>query len=296
MSELINCINNLSAKDIIKSVAKTANGVPFYLQTSGLGGFCAEYQAVYDTLTTPPSSAIATAQNSMVASLVDSGIWAKLDTFYLFAQTVNSAGEAYVNWKNPGTYNCTEILGGGSISFNANEGLLGDGTAVLNTNWNPATNGVNFVQDSAGITVGIYNDGSAAKYISGVFDGSNYSCLLRPRDAGNTVFLRMNAAAVIESIANANSKKHLSLRRTTAAASRLGINKVHSAKAGASAGVPSAVLYVLGYNNNGAAAGQNLTHRIMYLATHSGLSDADSDSLVDPIETYLDTNGKGLIP
>ena len=35
MSELIDCINNLSAKDIIKSVAKTANGTPFYLQTAG---------------------------------------------------------------------------------------------------------------------------------------------------------------------------------------------------------------------------------------------------------------------
>ena len=33
MSELVDCINALSAKDIIKSIAKTANGTPFYLQT-----------------------------------------------------------------------------------------------------------------------------------------------------------------------------------------------------------------------------------------------------------------------
>lgn len=39
MSELIDCINNLSAKDIIRSIAKTANGIPFYLQTIGVGGF-----------------------------------------------------------------------------------------------------------------------------------------------------------------------------------------------------------------------------------------------------------------
>lgn len=37
MSELIDCINNLSAEDIIRSIAKTANGVPFYLQTTGAG-------------------------------------------------------------------------------------------------------------------------------------------------------------------------------------------------------------------------------------------------------------------
>ena len=35
MSELVDCINSLSAKDIIKSIAKTANGTPFYLQTTG---------------------------------------------------------------------------------------------------------------------------------------------------------------------------------------------------------------------------------------------------------------------
>ena len=39
MSELIDCINNLSAKDIIKSAAKTANVTPFYLQTVGGASF-----------------------------------------------------------------------------------------------------------------------------------------------------------------------------------------------------------------------------------------------------------------
>lgn len=39
MSELIDCINNLSAKDIIRAIAKTANGVPFYLQTIGGASF-----------------------------------------------------------------------------------------------------------------------------------------------------------------------------------------------------------------------------------------------------------------
>ena len=42
MSELIDCINNLSAKDIIRAIAKTANGLPFYLTTYG-GNPCADY-------------------------------------------------------------------------------------------------------------------------------------------------------------------------------------------------------------------------------------------------------------
>lgn len=36
MSELVDCINNLSAQDIVKSIAKTANGTPFYINTMGL--------------------------------------------------------------------------------------------------------------------------------------------------------------------------------------------------------------------------------------------------------------------
>ena len=68
MSELTDCTNSLTAKDIIKSIAKTANGVPFYLQTSGAGAFsasCAQYQAIYDAYTTPPDTADA---------LIDDGV------------------------------------------------------------------------------------------------------------------------------------------------------------------------------------------------------------------------------
>ena len=35
MSELIECVDNLTAEDIVRRIAKTANGTPFYLQTEG---------------------------------------------------------------------------------------------------------------------------------------------------------------------------------------------------------------------------------------------------------------------
>jgi len=34
MSELTECIDGLTAEDIIREIAKTANGAPFYLQVS----------------------------------------------------------------------------------------------------------------------------------------------------------------------------------------------------------------------------------------------------------------------
>ena len=39
--------------------------------------FNSEYQTVYDSLTTKPPAAVASAQNTMVQSLVDAGVWAK---------------------------------------------------------------------------------------------------------------------------------------------------------------------------------------------------------------------------
>lgn len=44
MSELADCTNNLTARDILRGVARTANGMPFYINTMGLAGDpCAEF-------------------------------------------------------------------------------------------------------------------------------------------------------------------------------------------------------------------------------------------------------------
>jgi hypothetical protein len=87
-------------------------------------GYCTEYQAVYDTFTTKPSSAVATAQNTMVKDLVDAGIWAKFDIFYVFASHTNDNSEALINWKNPLMYNA---ISHDDPIFTAYEGMKGDG-------------------------------------------------------------------------------------------------------------------------------------------------------------------------
>jgi hypothetical protein len=64
-------------------------------------GFCDEYQTVYDAFTTPPSSSVAAAQDTMVKTLVDGAVWDDLDVFQGYAQSTNSDGEALLNWKSP---------------------------------------------------------------------------------------------------------------------------------------------------------------------------------------------------
>lgn len=63
------------------------------------GGFCSQYQDVYDAMTTAPTYAVE--QNQLVVDLVNDGIWAKLDYLNVYANSTNGDGEALLNWKNP---------------------------------------------------------------------------------------------------------------------------------------------------------------------------------------------------
>ena len=294
MSELVDCINNLSAKDIIKSAAKTANGVPFYIQTSGLSGFCATYQAYYDAMTTKPSAAYAAAQNTLFCGLVDAGYWANdIDLMYWFAQETNGGGEAQINAKNPGTFDCVEIPNGGALAFTALEGLQGDNAACLNTSWIAGTHAVNFTQDSCGIIMGAQTLAPANTYDVGAGDGTR------------TVRLSYNQTGYSKGMMCGTDENspvtivapiHLGFRRTDNNTMRWDMNKVHSGDAGASDGVPITYpFYIFAYNNSN-SVGLPCARRISYVIVTSGLSDADSDIIVDLCEACLDSVGKGLLP
>jgi len=77
--------------------------------------FCAEYQAVYDAMTTKPATVIASAQNKMVDSLVTSGAWAKFDRFSLFGNTINTSYEAQLDWIDTSKRVDLAFASGGSV-------------------------------------------------------------------------------------------------------------------------------------------------------------------------------------
>ena len=74
---------------------------PHRLSRGGWSAANSQYQDVYDAMTTPPSDSVATAQDTMVGSLVDAGLWDMLDVFYLYAQASNAGGDALLDWKQP---------------------------------------------------------------------------------------------------------------------------------------------------------------------------------------------------
>jgi hypothetical protein len=116
--------------------------------------FTAEYKAVLDkalsftpTPYTLPTTATQQKQNKLLKSMKADGVWAKLDVFYVFAVDNNASAFATLNWKNPNANQSTLVS---SPTFANNAGFTGNGTSsYINTNFNPATQGVNYTLNDA---------------------------------------------------------------------------------------------------------------------------------------------------
>lgn len=107
--------------------------------------YASEAEKVFATMEPPPPQSLRPAMRTLINSLKSANVWQELDLLYVFA--VHAADAACINWKNPGQYTATQF---GNLLFTANSGFTGDGSsAYLSTNFNPLTNGVNFLQNDA---------------------------------------------------------------------------------------------------------------------------------------------------
>lgn len=151
-----------------------------------VSGLSTEYIAILTQATalgyTLPSGVQQTKQNTLLVALKNAGIWTKLDVFYVYANN-GSKEFATLNWKNPSLYQTTLV---NSPTWASNVGFNSDGaTSYLDTNFNAATNGVNFTNNSAsefGYHIGA-NFGLMFGTSGGAGDGLNIA---------NTVGQRLN--------------------------------------------------------------------------------------------------------
>lgn len=262
------------------------------------GVFCSSYQTVYNSFFTPPSLSIANAQNTMWCALVDAGIVAKLDLFYLFAQETNSNKEALVNWVNPGTYDATAY---DHPAFTSLEGLAGDlSSAYIDTNWKPKTDGVNYTLNDASFGVYQRNDiiGEGLIYQCGTYDDTNP--VLRSKASIRTKYAGTNCKAQVNSytdvnVINTDSRGCYIATRGTANNQKYYKNgSVISSADVASTSVPDFEMYLLCRNNNSVAQSFSESQLSMFFAG-SNLAQSEITILTNAIETYMDSNGKGVI-
>ena len=271
----------------------------FFRDTFGLGMpdvipgegfvFSAQYQAVYNAFTVKPPEDVALAQDTMVASLVSDGIWAKLDVFYVFAN--NTQTNALINWVNPGIYDAVEA-GGGALVFTLNEGLTGDGTNYLDTGFNPATAGGSFSQNSN--CVGVYSrtDSNIVAREIGLSDGtgdifincrlsSNFGC--RCSDGGS-----FNNAVT-------DSLGFFIATRGGAADKRAYKNTTEYSINTASQAPNSEDIFVFAQNNVAGSPQFQTTRQLSMAIIGGGLTQSDVNAFESAFEIYMDFLGKGVV-
>ena len=152
-------------QDEISALYNEGAGLTYPFTASVNDSFVDEYQTVYDAFSVKPSSSNANAQDTFVSTLVSGSVWNKLDILYLFR--LHEASASLTNFINPGTYNCSES----NATFSVDFGWQGNSSdAYLDTNWNPYSNGVNYVQDSSSFGIYVNNDVNAD-----VFDAVKYA-------------------------------------------------------------------------------------------------------------------------
>ena len=141
-------------------------------------GFDSDYQAVLDFATsegiTLPSTSQQELQNQVVLSLKDKGLWNKKDAFGLFA-TDGNVDFALICWKR-----LIKMDAINSPTFTINGGFDGNGSSsYIDTLFKPAIDGVNFLQDDAGVSVNTNFDDE--NYIVGTSSTANGNVRIRQK-------------------------------------------------------------------------------------------------------------------
>jgi hypothetical protein len=166
-------------------------GVGIGRQRFGSVVFDTDYQAVLNYAITQgytlPSSGQQVKQNQLLLDLKAAGVWAKLDSFGVFATDGNS-NFALIDWKRLVNYTAVN-----SPTFSTNGGFAGNGTSsYIDTNFNPATQGVNYTLNNAGRFFWVDNR-AGTNWEGGISAGGNSS--LNQNSTGH----RINAATLLSS-------------------------------------------------------------------------------------------------
>ena len=252
----------------------------------------AQYQTVYNDFTTKPNAARDVIYNKMVKDLVAGAYWPRFDTFHFHAAHINSAGEAHINWKLPGTYNSTAY---NAPIHTADQGILGNGTTqYIDYNFTPSVNGVNFIRDSASHILYIRTDIQSVG-IHGIYESAdNLNYILYNRStSGNQCAIVTNDNTLIYAV-NTNGSGLYINTRTAAAVNKLYRNKTAIINGTtASTGLPTNKFFSLAYNNDGVAA----AFRADQIAIHilmNGCSQADVTAISDILNAAMTSLGTNV--
>lgn len=225
---------------------------------SGLNGVSYDSSAIalFNAMSTPPSAAEKGYINTYILALKGYGIWTKLDFLQVYAQATQQAGN--LNWINPALYTAVPY---NSATWTAYQGYTGNSSNMyVDTGYNPATNGVNYLQNSA--CHFIYqrlNVGTSTTYACGSrtpASAAGTSTNLRWTD--NKVYSHVNAAtsAGLLNFLRSDARGFFNFNRSASNASQMYINGTSvSTSSEASAAILSSNDFVLARGSSGVPEG-----------------------------------------
>jgi hypothetical protein len=269
-------------------------GIGGFMRCGGGVAYTSQYQTLYNALTTKPSSVIAVQQNLLVKTLYDEGIWAKYDRIFNFAQTINSAGEALKDWIDPTRTAAFGSTGGSNPAFTALRGIQNSSVnkSFTDTQFIPSV-GVNFLQNNASIFLYVLNNAQDNGWDIATYDGTGYSQIL-VRNTADGSSVALNGPEVITISANSSglwvfnriSSTQIDVYRN---GSKIGVTLTSNSA------VLSTISYYLGSRHNTGASTVWSDREYAMLGFGGTLTSGEITILTNAIETYMDSNGQGVI-
>lgn len=231
-------------------------GIVFGFPNINILSYVTEAQAIFDNFDTTPATARLNKINACVSGLIDDGVWAIYDR--LWVPFAHEAGYSWrMDWKNPGvTGNALTAVN--SPTFTADQGATGNGTSsYFNTNYNTATDGVNFTRNSASIGVWVRSTGGVARqFIMGVgtFGGAGSAVISREADGTGWRGIGVNDNGNFTATTlSQNATGLLSVNRSASSAKQLYRNGSLEQSATTSSQAPdSDEMFILASHNGGA--------------------------------------------
>jgi len=210
-------------------------------------------------------------QNQLIRALKHNGIWSKLDVFYPLANN-GSKEFATIDWVTPSTHQITIV---NSCTWAANVGFTGDGVSMyLDTNYNPATMGVQYTLDNASRFAWVYTDGGT------IIDGTSTSNTNGMTSATATSQRINQGSAALAASVNLAGTGLRAINRTSSTNVELFVNTTQSSTTATSNSVASLNQYIL------RSSATYTAHTISAYGMGASLV-AENTALYDIINTYL---------
>jgi hypothetical protein len=253
--------------------------------------FVTAYNTVLTAMTNKPVLADKLYQNDWLKGFVDNGLVSKAELLDMFSVHVNTASEAFINWKNPGTFNPSGV---NTPAFEAYSGFTGNvaGVKYVRLNFIPSSDGTLVSQNSICAIVGVSSADALDFYDFGATTGVAHLVLNSHSGAGGSLTTFCNSGAPA-GILGTSGIGHFTISRGAAANYDNYYNFIKENDVVVSNGVCTNELYTCGYNSNGVPSPSE--RQIRYIFLFSYLTEIEVQIAIILTENYLRKNAKGLI-